>query len=170
MAIASSDRRLGGSVTKGAPEPDGTTPLQWLPVETLSPTCRPPPGGCLWSRRARRAGPCSGRCPWSRHARRGLPPFGRLRLRLRLHRRCRVQRLACTPCRVVEVLHHRAMLLLHRLGHGRGSRQLCTVDLVGAAAQQVGQRKLQRWCVATVVVNRSRRLEQWLLLNRCLKH
>jgi hypothetical protein len=70
----------------------------------------------------------------------------------------------------VKVLHHRALLLLRRLGHGRGSRQLCTIDLVGAAAKQVGQRKLQRWCAATVVVNWRSCLEQWLLLNRCLKH
>jgi hypothetical protein len=41
MAIASSDRWLGGGVAKGAPEPDRTTPF----------------GRCLWSRRARRNDP-----------------------------------------------------------------------------------------------------------------
>jgi hypothetical protein len=30
----------------------------------------------------------------------------------------------------MEVLHHRALLLLRRLGHRRGSRQLCTTNLV----------------------------------------
>jgi hypothetical protein len=63
---------------------------------------QPPSGGCLWSHRARRVGPHSGRCLWSRP-------------RLRLRRRCRVQRLVCTVCRVVEVLHHRALLLLRWL-------------------------------------------------------
>jgi hypothetical protein len=57
MAIASSDRRLGGGVAKGALEPDGTAPLRsvWsrrarrdaplrsLPVESPSPTGQPPP-------------------------------------------------------------------------------------------------------------------------------
>jgi hypothetical protein len=71
----------------------------------------------------------------------------------------------------MEVLHHRVLLLLRRLGHGRGSRQLCTSDLVGGAAQQDGQPKLHRWFVAMVVgLIQSRCLEQWLLLNRCLKH
>jgi hypothetical protein len=32
----------GGGVAKGVPEPDGTAPLRWLPVESPSPTCRPP--------------------------------------------------------------------------------------------------------------------------------
>jgi hypothetical protein len=41
MAIASSDRRLGGGVTKGTPEPDGTAPS----------------GRCLCSSRARRDAP-----------------------------------------------------------------------------------------------------------------
>jgi hypothetical protein len=40
MAIASSDRRLGGGVAKGAPKPEA-----------------PPSGRCLWSSRARRDGP-----------------------------------------------------------------------------------------------------------------
>jgi hypothetical protein len=55
-------------------------------------------------------------------------------------------------------------------GHGWGSCQLCTTDLVGGAAQQVIQLKLHRWCVATVVVIQSRWLKHWMLLNRWLKH
>jgi hypothetical protein len=69
MVIVSSDRQLGGGVTKGAPKPDGTAPpppvaacgiaepdmppLRWLPVESPSPTCWPGPrsGRCLWSHR-----------------------------------------------------------------------------------------------------------------------
>jgi hypothetical protein len=53
----------------------------------------------------------------------------------------------------VEVPHHHVLLLLRlmrRLGHGQGSCQLCTTDLVDGAAQQVVQLKLQRWCVASV--------------------
>jgi hypothetical protein len=66
--------------------------------------------------------------------------------------------------RGVTVLHHRALLLLRRLGpDGRGSYQLCTTNLVGGVAKQVVQLKLQWWCVASVVVLRSRWLKQWLL-------
>jgi hypothetical protein len=48
MVIVSSDRQLGGGVTKGAPKPDGTAP--------------PPSGGCLWNRRARHAPPPVAAC------------------------------------------------------------------------------------------------------------
>jgi hypothetical protein len=84
-------RGVGGGVAKGVHEPDGTAPLRSLPVESPSLSGRPPSGRCLWSHRARRGGHLSG------HP------------RLPFHRRCHIQRLACTPCRVVEVLHHRAV-------------------------------------------------------------
>jgi hypothetical protein len=59
-------------------------------------------------------------------------------------------------CRVMEVHHHRLLLLLRWLGRDeRGSCQLCTTDLVGGVVEQVIQLKLQWWCVASVVVIRS---------------
>jgi hypothetical protein len=112
-----------GGLAKGEPEPGGTSPS--LSVESPSPTGRPPLV----------AGP-------GVTERRDGPPSGRPHLRP--HRRCR-QRLACTSCRVVEVPHHHVLLLLRlmrRLGHGQGSCQLCTTDLVDGAAQQVVQLKL----------------------------
>jgi hypothetical protein len=73
--------------------------------EHLNPTGRPLSSRCLWSSQSTRDGSPSGRP------------------RLRLHRRCDRQRLACTLCRVVEVRHHRVLLLLPRLGpDGQGSQ------------------------------------------------
>jgi hypothetical protein len=51
----------------------------------------------------RLAGQC--RYLWSSRSTRDGPPSSRLFLRL--YRRCRRQRLGCTMCQVVEVLHHR---------------------------------------------------------------
>jgi hypothetical protein len=43
MVIASCNSQLGGGAAKGEPKPNGTAPLRWLPVESPSPTCPPPP-------------------------------------------------------------------------------------------------------------------------------
>jgi hypothetical protein len=110
----------GGSVAKGAPKPDGKAPP---PVATCG--VAEPDGIPLWSVPVESSSP-TGRSPSGRPC-------------LRLHRCCRHQPLGCTSCRVVEVLHHHALLLLrqlgHGLGHGRGSCQLCTTDLIDGAAQ-----------------------------------
>jgi hypothetical protein len=113
--------------------------------EHLNPTGRPPSARCLWSSRSTQDGLPTGRGFWSSWATQDGPPSGRLRLRV--HWRCHRQRLPCMLCCVVEVCHHRVLLLLRRLGpDARGSCQLCTTNIVGGVAEQVVKLKLQWRC------------------------
>jgi hypothetical protein len=125
--------------------PTGQPPLWWLSVESPSPMCRPPPVAACGVAEPDVPAPT---------------PVGACGVAAPDEAACvsaSTDAVASNACPARRDESWKSSIIARCCSYvgwvtGGGSRQLCTTDLVSAAAQQVGQRKLHRWFAASVVV------------------